>query len=310
MMDLHKFYPFIQGNELKICTFRLWIYSTPYMNLGAINSTTSEDDEEVSNLAQLLSRFEVLLGVFALLMLVAMNALILCLNQGDCRALLGQKNLLLSAIILSNVTVVVLDSFCAKTDSFPIVIAVAAAGAIGKTAYISFSWVRTRSILKLESHPRMYAFFYYFCLVVQIGCFAPVFVVAFATGESRTMLIYATDGGSGMLSIALDTYFAILMGKYLMDGVATQLESKCSEFGVSKSYPVVASHQFVASLAFFCAGASYAGAASVEVSDISLASMRIVYGLRALFHFSIFVVIVCLVRMKVKLLFLKNEDYI
>ncbi|KAJ3264709.1 hypothetical protein HDU77_007725 [Chytriomyces hyalinus] len=277
------------------------------MNLGATNSTTSEDDEAISNLSQLLSNFQVLLGVLALLMLVAMNALIVCLNRGDCSALFGQKNLLLSAILLSNVAVVVLDSFYAKTDILPIVIAVAAAGAIGKTAYVSFSWVRTRAIFKMESHPRMYSFFYYFCLVVQVVCWAPVFVVAFATGESRALLIYVADGGSGIFVIALDMYFAIIMGKHLMNGVGTQLESKCSEFGVSKSYLMVASHQFVASLAFFCAGASYAGAASVEVSDRSLASMSIVYGLRALFHFSIFVVIVCLVRMKVKLLFLKNE---
>ncbi|KAJ3237570.1 hypothetical protein HDU81_009266 [Chytriomyces hyalinus] len=280
-----------------------WIYTTHHMNLGATNST-SADDEAIANLIQILSHFEVLLGVMALLMLVGVNALIVCLNHGECGAVFGQKNLLLSAILLSNVSVVVLDSFYETMGTIPMAIAVAVAGAIGKTAYISFSWVRTGDILKLETHWGIYAFFYYFCVVAQVVCWVPVTVVAFATGESRGWLIYVADGGSGMVAIFLDTFFAVVLGKHLLNGAATQLESKCPEFRVSKSYHVVVSHQFAASLAFLCAGVSYAVAASVDRSERSLTSMRIFYGLRALFHFSLFVVIVCLVRMKVKLLFL------
>ncbi|KAJ3237571.1 hypothetical protein HDU81_009267 [Chytriomyces hyalinus] len=280
------------------------------MHNPTANHTSGDpmEAEAIKDLAVLLSHFEILLGVLNLLMLVAMNAIIVWLNRGDYNQLFGQRNLLLCAMLFSNSVAVILSSYATMEESQVINIAAAVANACGKISFISFSWVRTREILKFQSHPYTYRFFYYFCIVGQISCWAPVLAVSFATGPSRTMLLYITDGSTGAVLLFLDIYFLVMMGKYMTSRGSILLETKSHEqYQSERFYSIVASHQLAATSGFIVVGLSQAVAASFHVRDQSLASMRIVYSLQAVFQLSLFFVLVCYVRMKVKLLFLNAE---
>ncbi|KAJ3393000.1 hypothetical protein HDU80_010776 [Chytriomyces hyalinus] len=272
------------------------------------NDTSAVSEETIHALVQLVAHFETLLGILTLVMLVAMNGLIIYLNHGKLGPIMAQKNLLLCALLLSTSAMLILNSVYTTSESQPIYIACTVATACAEVAYISFSWVRTREILRLESHRYVYLFFYYFCLVGQIICWAPIFAVAFAAGPSRTLLLYIVNGTTGLVVVFLDCYFAIVMGTHLVSRTAEILESKGPESRGVKFYPIIASHQFVASLAFFSMILFYAGEAFIDVSGRSITSLRIFYGCSALFNFSLFGVMVCNVLMKVRLLFLKFED--
>ncbi|KAJ3264710.1 hypothetical protein HDU77_007726 [Chytriomyces hyalinus] len=263
----------------------------------------------IEDLAELLSHFDILLGALTLLMLIGMNAIIVWLNRGNWSPLFSQKNLILCVMLSSNFAAVTLNSAALLKESQAINTAIAVANASGKVSFISYSWVRTREILKFQSHPFTYEFFYYFCAVAQISCLAPIFAVSFATGPSRVLLIYIVDGVTGSFVLFLDTYFALMMGKHFMNRASIQLDYKSQDqLRSARFYSIVASHQLAASFAFVVVAVCHAIKASVHLRDQSLASMRIVYSLQAVFQLALFAVLVSYVRMKVKLLFLKAEE--
>ncbi|KAJ3229562.1 hypothetical protein HDU81_005257 [Chytriomyces hyalinus] len=277
-------------------------------DIPTTNGTSTVDEAAVHALVQLVAHFETLLGALTLIMLIAMNGLIVYLNRGNWGPIAAQKNLLLCALLLSTSAMLFLNSIYTTAESKAIYIACTVATACAEVAYISFSWVRTSEILRLESHRYVYLFFYYFCLAGQVICWVPIFVVAFATGPSRTLLLYIVNGATGLVVLFLDCYFGIVMGTHLVSRTAEILESKGPESRGVKFYPIIASHQFVASLAFFGMIVFYVGEAFIDVSGRSITSLRIFYGCSALFNFSLFGVMVCNVLMKVRLLFLKFED--
>ncbi|KAJ3264708.1 hypothetical protein HDU77_007724 [Chytriomyces hyalinus] len=198
---------------------------------------TSEDPLEakaIEDLAELLSHFDILLGALTLLMLIAMNAIIVWLNRGNCSPIFSQKNLILCVMLSCNFAAVTLNSAALLKESQAINTAIAVANASG---------------------------------------------VSFATGPSR------------------------------MNRASIQLDYKSQDqLRSARFYSIVASHQLAASFAFVVVAVCHAIKASVHLRDQSLASMRIVYSLQAVFRLALFVVSVSFVRMKVKLLFLNAEE--
>ncbi|KAI8833767.1 hypothetical protein BJ741DRAFT_650419 [Chytriomyces cf. hyalinus JEL632] len=241
------------------------------MHNPTVNITSGDpmEAEAIEDLAEMLSHFDVLLGALTLLMLIAMNAIIVWLNRGNCNPLFGQKNLLLCAMLFSYSAAVTLDSFAVMEQNQAIIIAIAVAYAGLKVSFISFTWVRTREILKFESHPYTYHFFHHLCVVGQISCCAPVLAVSFATGPSRTSLLYVVDGSTGAVVFLLDTYFAVMMGKHLMNRASILLYSKSHDQRQSaRFYSIVASHQLAASFGFIVVAISHAVGASFHVRKV------------------------------------------
>ncbi|KAJ3399744.1 hypothetical protein HDU80_007636 [Chytriomyces hyalinus] len=249
------------------------------MDTSAMNSTRTVDEKTIGNLAQLLSHFEVLIGVLTILMTVAMNALIVCLNRGDQAVLLNQKNFLLCAMLLSNAAIDIISSFLVLEESQPPRIGLSIANACGKIAFISFTWL--------------------------LGC-VPVLAAFFATVPSRMSVHSTTSMTSSIIVVFLDSYFAVIMGKHLMNRSAVELKSRDIEGRNINMYHIVARHQFAASLCLFCAVLCGGGKTAVEDGDRSPVSVYVFYGLSGFYALFVFVALVVTVRMKAQLLFFEE----
>ncbi|KAI8820313.1 hypothetical protein BJ741DRAFT_639381 [Chytriomyces cf. hyalinus JEL632] len=323
------------------------------MNISTANATRSTDEDAIKDLAEKLSHFQILLGVLTMLMLVAVNALTVCLNEGKLGPISFSKNLLLCALLLSNAVVFFLNSANTTFESHQIRIAVSVASACGKFAYLTFCWVRTREILSFVSYPCVYSFFSYLCMAGQIIVWAPIFVVSFATGPSPTLIRYAVSFVTSLVVVLLDCYFAFVMAKFLVRAravkpspAATYSKSGHTKSGHSKStfsksalsksghtksahskgvlfkgidskgtdpsatevFPIIASHQLVACAVFFTMVMFHNWGILINTQSGSLGSMQMSYGCTALQDAALFSMLVCIVRMKLKLTFLKCHD--
>ncbi|KAI8835200.1 hypothetical protein BJ741DRAFT_608321 [Chytriomyces cf. hyalinus JEL632] len=131
----------------------------------------------------------------------------------------------------------------------------------------------------------------------QISCCCWALVlISFATGPSRMSVYSTTSIISGSAFFHLGSYFAVMMGKDLMSRSAVELESKDAEFHNARMYPIVARHQFTASLSFFGRIPHITGKTAVDPGDRSPVSVHMFHtfcGLFDLFIFTVLVVIVC-----------------